>query len=86
MPGSLRLLFSVLAVAAVSVATGPISPAEAGSGFIQVTTTDDELNVDGDCALREAAVASALDVAVAAATCAAVARRPSRSDHPPSVP
>lgn len=37
---------------------GSPSPARAGGDVIEVTTTDDELNADGDCSLREAVLAA----------------------------
>lgn len=49
-----------------ATAHGPwVSPRQAGPGaFITVTTTDDELNDDHDCALREAIIAANTDAAV----------------------
>jgi CSLREA domain-containing protein len=38
--------------------------AAAGNNVIDVTTTDDELIVDGDCSLREAVVAANTNVAL----------------------
>ena len=48
-----------LALSLVLVASGGLNPpiARAGSDAIAVTTTEDELNADGDCSLREAVMA-----------------------------
>jgi CSLREA domain-containing protein len=46
---------------AISVQSPPV---RAGSDIIVVTTTDDELNADGDCSLREAIVAANTNAAV----------------------
>ena len=52
-----RLLISVAAVATCAIAFGPVPVTRAGADAIVVTTTDDELNADGDCSLREAVMA-----------------------------
>jgi CSLREA domain-containing protein len=58
-----RLLLVALIIVALAV------PLPVAAVIITVNTTDDELNTDGDCALREAIRAANLDTAVDA--CAA---------------
>ncbi len=62
------LLLGLLALAAVLIllAAGGTTPAYAAT--ITVNTADDELNVDGDCSLREAIQAANSDAAVDACT------------------
>lgn len=55
-----RPVFLFIAACAVLVLTAPAARA----GGISVTTTDDELNSDGDCSLREAIAAANTDTAV----------------------
>ena len=59
--------FLVLACAVALLFAGPFAPVQAAT--ITVNTTDDELNSDGDCSLREAIQAANTDAAVDA--CAA---------------
>ena len=59
-----RLFVAILVIALFLLQTD-LSPAWQGlTGMIAVTTTDDELNADGDCSLREAVVAANTDAAV----------------------
>lgn len=65
------LLYTTTAVAVTGRAKGtPQSPdiaiaiAVTSTGVITVTTTDDEVNIDGDCSLREAIQAAAVDAVV----------------------
>ncbi len=59
----LRVMWAVGLALSGAAATGPASPAVAGT-TITITTTADELNTDGDCSLREAVAAANYDVAV----------------------
>src|SRR5690554_4855169 len=61
-----RILRHLLLVGILS-ALAALAPA-ARAGAISVTTTDDELNNDGDCSLREAIVAANRDTDVDACT------------------
>lgn len=56
---------SVVPLAALALAI-PLGPASAAT--IDVNTTDDELNADGDCSLREAVYAANTDTAIDACT------------------
>lgn len=61
--------FLLLILGATSLRTLPVRFARAeSSATIQVNTTDDELNDDGDCSLREAIRAANLDSVVSACT------------------
>jgi CSLREA domain-containing protein len=59
-----RLLISVAALAACAMTFGAVPVARAGADTIMVTTTDDELNADGDCSLREAVMAVSTEAPV----------------------
>jgi CSLREA domain-containing protein len=59
---NLRVLLFLLAVGVVAVTAVFIAPVHATD--ITVTTTDDEVNSDGDCSLREAVIAANGDTAV----------------------
>lgn len=50
------VIAGVIGLVALGIAAAPMDVAR-GGGAIFVTTTDDELNADGDCSLREAVVA-----------------------------
>lgn len=65
------------------VAAGLLLSGSASAATINVNTTDDELNVDGDCSLREAVRAAETDTAVDA--CAAGLVRVWGSAEPPTV-
>ena len=58
-----RALLAALLAAALQMA----HPSTSFAKTIGVTTTDDELNADGDCSLREAVAAANVNVAVALA-------------------
>jgi CSLREA domain-containing protein len=61
----LRIPLRLILAAALCLLFCPLpTPAQAAGTSIQVTTTDDELNNDGDCSLREAVRAANLDAAV----------------------
>ena len=55
---------SAVAVVSAVMPWGPGQVARAGVDRLEVTTTDDELNADGDCSLREAVTAANTNVAV----------------------
>lgn len=60
-----RMVAALMAAMAASAAVAVVLPAgPAGAATITVTTTDDELNADGDCSLREAVEAANTDTAV----------------------
>jgi CSLREA domain-containing protein len=61
-----RFWIVALVLALTSLYLGPIPMARAAT--ITVNTTDDELNYDGDCSLREAILAANTDSAVDACT------------------
>ncbi len=59
----MRTVARVLAVLALAAAGIGLSAAPVSAAQINVTTTDDELNADGDCSLREALVAASTNTA-----------------------
>lgn len=66
-PRRFAIVPAIIILCAVA-SLGPPQVARAGLNAIEVTTTDDELNVDGDCSLREAVVAANTNLPVDACT------------------
>jgi len=62
----------IIVVALVAISAVQPPAARGGTDVITVTTTDDELNVDGDCSLREAVMAANTNVPVDACPAGAV--------------
>src|SRR3970282_2551136 len=62
------LRFSLVVLVALLVALAAGSGGQSLAAAITVNTTDDELNADGDCSLREAITAANTDAAVDACT------------------
>jgi CSLREA domain-containing protein len=60
----LPVVILILALVQLAAANPDTAVASAGEEIITVTTTDDELNSDGDCSLREAIQAANTDSAV----------------------